>query len=81
MKFRITLKDPDGVGESLDHEVHRLLPDDLDDEEREVVSEVRLAKLEKFIEPWVEYGEYITIEFDTEAGTATVQKTKEEEED
>jgi hypothetical protein len=28
--------------------------------------------MQEFASRWVKYGEYITIEFDTEAGTATV---------
>jgi hypothetical protein len=29
-------------------------------------------ELERFTEKWLEYGEYIEVEFDTEEGTATV---------
>lgn len=31
--------------------------------------------LKDVVDQWVEYGESVTIEFDTEAGTATVIKT------
>ena len=30
----------------------------------------------KALSVWIEYGEYIRVEFDTEAGTATVLKVK-----
>lgn len=34
--------------------------------------ELELA--EEFLEQWLEYREYVTIDFDTEAGTAEVRK-------
>lgn len=29
-------------------------------------------ELERFLDRWITYGEYVTIEFDTDAGTAKV---------
>ena len=74
MKFRITLKDPDGVSLSMDETLEEQVKElDLkDDEEIEAIKDVRRDKLNVFISKWVEYGEYVTIEFDSEAGTATV---------
>lgn len=76
-KFRVTLKDPDGVFESVrDHAkklsaeaktnplVAELAPGDWEDSIQ--------ASINGKIERWVEYGEYVVIEFDTDAGTATV---------
>lgn len=45
---------------------------DPDDSEINAITDARKDKVNKALRNWVEYGEYITIEFDTEAGTATV---------
>lgn len=74
MKFRIQLKDPDGFYDGFDEAVKQSIASlDLSDDEKEAVSEKRREKLVEFANAWVEHGEYITIEFDTDAGTATVR--------
>lgn len=73
MKFRITFKDPDGVSEviyGLAAEYAASLTKVR--EEQKAIKEVKLESLKEFIDPWIEYQEYITVEFDTEANTATV---------
>lgn len=74
MKFRIQLKDPDGFYDGFDDASAASVTDldGLDEDEKSAVREKRSASLRRFGERWVEYGEYITIEFDTEANTATV---------
>lgn len=73
MKFRVTMKDPDGAGDSIQEAAEKaVVALNLDAEEAEAVLEKRVEKLRAFVRPWMEYGEYITIEFDTEAGTASV---------
>lgn len=62
MKFRVYMKDPDGVYESIAD------ASDRDEQTRKNLSE--------FIKRWCMCGEYITIEFDTDAGTATVVEVK-----
>jgi hypothetical protein len=77
MRFTVTLKDPDCFDESVRRELERDLKErypDLDVEEREALFERRYEKLQDFAGQWLKYGEYISIEFDTEAGTATVAK-------
>lgn len=77
-KFQVTMKDPDGSFESIREEAERqvnAMPD-LDDDERDTLIDKRVEKLNEFTEQWMEYGEYITIEFDTDAKTATVVKKK-----
>lgn len=78
MKFTVTLKDPDGFSESVkdavDESVDEL--DGLDDEEKDALREVRSEKTWEKLEQFVEHQEYVTIEFDTDAGTATVVKRK-----
>ena len=77
MKFRIMFKDPDGVSECLDDAAKDALPEGLDADEREAVIETRCEKLKKFAERWIEYGEYLCVEFDADAGTAVVVPTNE----
>jgi hypothetical protein len=76
MKIKITLKDPDGVSESLRDAAESSVPQGLTQSERESLTESRQERYGKACEPWIEYGEYVTIEIDTEAGTATVCKVK-----
>lgn len=78
MKFQVTMKDPDGpyecirdaAGESLE-EIAGLSPDECD-----CLKEKRTEELNKFAGKWLKYGEYVTVEFDTEADTATVIPSK-----
>lgn len=74
MKFKITLKDPDGFSDGISEAAEKSLGDTsgLSDSERESVAEDRIESIGEALRKWVEYGEYIEIEFDTEAGTATV---------
>ncbi len=73
MKIKITLKDTDtlrdAITESVETEVETLK---LDDEEAEVVKEKRVEKYMNIAEDWFEYGEYVTLELDTEAKTMVV---------
>lgn len=77
MKFTVSIKDPDvfadAVQEAVTSEVKAL---GLDDDEAEAVIERRTEKVNDILERWVEYGEYIRVEFDTEAKTATVVPRK-----
>ena len=73
MKFKVTLKDPDGFFDGVQDAVtQQLLILDLPEDEREALHDVKQEKIMEFIDKWVEYSEYVTIEFDTEANTATV---------
>lgn len=79
MKFCITFKDPDRVGDSIEemaNEQVSAIPN-IDEEEREALLESRKKKIDGLLEKWIEYGEYVEIEFDTDAGTATVVPQKE----
>lgn len=69
MKFTIQFKDPDGVYDSLQRAAMASIPPGLSKKETDVIAEYRRA-----IRPWVEFGECVRIEFDTEAKTATVLK-------
>jgi hypothetical protein len=74
MKLRIQLKDPDGFSDGVSEAVEQSIATSgiTDDDEKEALTEARAEKVNKAIGRWVEYGEYVTIEFDIEAMTATV---------
>ena len=73
MKVKVFIKDPDvlqdGVEESVDEELKN---SGLAEDEQEAVRELRVEKALDVAGEWWEYGEYITVEFDTEARTARV---------
>jgi len=78
MKFRITMKDPDGPYECIQEAAKEMADaiEGVESDEREGIQEARHNTLRNFADKWMEYGEYITVEFDTEAGTATVIPNK-----
>lgn len=77
MKIQVTFKDPDTAHDAVEdefkppYEVQGLT--DLD--EIKQVIEVRKEKAHEVVNSFMKYGEYITIEFDAEARTATVVET------
>ena len=77
MKFKITLKDPDGVDNSI-REYAKSLFDNLplSEEEKNDCAYTREGVLHSELEKWIKYGEYITIEFDLVKKTATVVPQK-----
>lgn len=74
MKIKITLKDPDGFYESVRQAVSDQLAsiDVISDEEREVLEESRIEAVNEKLSKWVEFNEYIYLEFDTDQETARI---------
>lgn len=77
MKFLLQMKDPDGVFESVreavEEDVDKLgLPED----ERDLLRDEREDRTNEQIKKWVRYGEYLTVEIDTDAGTCVVVPVK-----
>ncbi len=79
MKFRVTFKTPDALDPALqehmdthceDHEDHD--PDCDKCFQLEDRGCAAISAIQKCAEKFIEYGEYVTIEFDTETQTATV---------
>ena len=74
MKIRITLKDPDGfwdaVTDAVESEVSEITG--ISEDEKEELTESRRDDAFDLLSKWVEYKEYVIIEFDTESQTATV---------
>lgn len=72
MKFRVTMKDPDTLYDAIDDAVRDDTTAIADEDERREVREVRGAKVRKLCRQWFKYGEYLTVEIDTETQTCTV---------
>ena len=72
MKFRVSMKDPDTLYEAIADAVHEDTAAIADPYERDAVKQVRSQNVRKLCSQWFRYGEYLTVEIDTEAGTCTV---------
>lgn len=74
MRFKVTMKNPDAlhdaIADAVREEVSGLVG--LDTDECREVAELRQEKAQDAAAKWFRYGEYLTVEIDTEAGTATV---------
>lgn len=78
VKFIVTIKDPDVFDDALREAVEdEMAQSDLeDDDEAQAVAAIRLDKAREKLKRWVEYGEYIRVEFDLEAMAANVVERK-----
>ena len=74
MKIRIYMKDPDGVYDSITDAVGDSLREQkgLTDAERKRLEDIRRETINSACSRWIQWGEDITIEIDTDADTATV---------
>lgn len=73
MKFRITMKDPDGVWESVSDAVADSVEElNLRDDEAEMLIRVRRESVSRAIARWIEHHEYLTVEIDTDNETCIV---------
>jgi hypothetical protein len=74
MKFRVVMKDPDTLYDAIHEAVAQdvALLRGLSDREREPIAEMRREEAVGIAGKWFKYGEYLTIEIDTDAQTATV---------
>lgn len=74
MKIRVTMKDPDclhdAVREAVEDDCAKITG--LFERERENLIADRTAEVSHACSRWFQYGEYLTVEIDTDAGTATV---------
>lgn len=76
MKFKVQMKDPDVLHDSIQEAVENELkgqgvgvtaPDEV-----EALSEIRRDKVRALCAKWFRYGEYLTVEIDTDADTCVV---------
>lgn len=74
MKLKITLKDPDGVSNCIQDAAKESVEenDSLESDEVDGLIESRCEKLHETCKKWIRYGEYVTIEINTDEGTAVV---------
>lgn len=74
MKFKVTMKDPDTLHDAIEDAVKEDLEKiaGLDADDREALTEKRQEAARAVASKWFKYGEYLTVEIDTEAQTATV---------
>ena len=76
MKFQVTFKDPDSlydaINDALDNEEFNGLAED----ELNAVKEIRRQSIAEDCQKWFEWGEYLTVEIDTEEETCTVVPNK-----
>jgi len=75
MKFKITMKDPDGVSDCIDEAISQSVKamEGLSADDREALIESRREQISQIIGKWFEYQEYLTVEVDTDAMTCTVK--------
>lgn len=74
MKIRVSLKDPDVMQDAVDDAVKLLpKPEGISEGEWESLRDGRADAANSAISHrWMKYGEYLVVEFDLDAGTATV---------
>lgn len=78
MIFQVTLKDPDALYDAIDGAVDvELASLGLDEEEQQAIRDIRREKISDVAHKWFEYGEYLTVEIDTENKTCIVLRTSE----
>ena len=73
MKFRVTMKDHDTLHDAIREAVERdVRATGLDPDGVGMVTDARVEKVGALAQKWFRYGEYLTVEIDTEAGTCVV---------
>lgn len=77
MKFTVTMKDPDTLHNAITDAVKASLADlGLDEDELEPLVEKRHEKVDELCSKWFKWGEYLTVEIDTDAKTCVVVPEK-----
>ena len=66
MIFRVIMKCPDALEDVIGYGAYDIIDEDQRD--------LEVASAKHFANAWVKYGEYVTIEFDTEKKTCVVVK-------
>lgn len=78
MKFQVTMKDPDTLFDAIQDAVAETL-ETMPEDEAEAVREIRENKAHEVASKWFKYGEYLTVEIDTEEKTIMVVPESEQE--
>ena len=77
MIFRVTMKDPDTLYDAINEAVENGL-DNFKFEEAETLKDVRFEEAQEVANKWFDYGEYLTVEIDTDKETIRVVPVGEE---
>jgi len=73
MIFRVTMKDTDVLDDGIDEALDKwFLTSGLPEDEQEEIREIRHEKASDVAGQWFRYGEYLTVEIDTEKETIKV---------
>lgn len=75
MKFTVTFKDPDALQNALEEAAIQSIrgkTKGLTEKQVNLLVEDEIEELRGCTEKWIEWSEYLKVEFDTIAGTATV---------
>lgn len=79
MKFRVTFKCPDALDRAITEAAIRAVDDSpgiTDQNDREAMIDTLVASAKKKCERWFRYSEYVDVDVDIDAGTATVAQTR-----
>lgn len=74
MRFKITMKDPDGFFACIEDAAKEMADQVtcVDEEDREAVADQKQGELRELCQKWFRYNEYLTVEIDTDAGSISV---------
>lgn len=73
MKIQVTMKDPDALYDAVNDAVDEdLKASGLDQEEQDAIRDIRREKHAEVVGKWFRYGEYLTVEIDTDEKTIRV---------
>lgn len=78
MKFQVQMKDPDTLHDAIQEAVEAQIKEIgiTDEDEIEALSEKRREKVGEICDAWFRYGEYLTVEIDTDTKTCVVVPSK-----
>ena len=73
MIFRVTMKDPDGVSDSIQDAIQDEVGHGYRDAAlQEALDDVARERINEAVSKWFDYSEYLTVEIDTEQNTCVV---------
>lgn len=72
MKIKVHMKDPDTLQDAIMDALMDVAIEGVNEDEMATVREARFDKVQSLASRWFKYGEYLTVEIDTEAETCTV---------
>lgn len=70
MKFKVYMKDPDSLYDGIEESLEK--PENLNEEEWELIKEKRIEDAQEIASKWFQWGEYVLIEVDTVEKTARI---------